>query len=134
NVNGGTLVVNGNLSAASLMTVNPGGTLSGTGTVPFTLLDNGATLAPGPVGTRTGMLTINDRVMFCTCSTYAVKVSGTGNDFAQVVTGGLGLGDAFLDGPVRVTSPTSSYRFNSPYTILTTQTGLNGTTFASLTT
>ena len=114
------------------MLVNPGGTLAGTGTVPFTLLDNGATLAPGPVGTGTGTLTINDRVMFCTCSTYAVKVSGTGNDFAQIMAGGFGTGDAFLDGPVRVTSPTSSYRFNSPYTILTTQGGLNGTTFGSL--
>ena len=48
NVNAGTLVVDGNLSSASIMFVNPGGTLSGTGTVPFTLLDNGATLAPGP--------------------------------------------------------------------------------------
>ena len=132
NVDGGTLVVNGNLSSAGLMLVNPGGTLSGTGIVPFTLLDNGATLAPGPVGTGTGMLTINDRVMFCTCSTYAVKVSGTGNDFAQIMAGGLSTGDAYLDGPVRVTSPTSSYRFNSPYTILTTQGGLNGTTFGSL--
>jgi uncharacterized protein with beta-barrel porin domain len=115
------------------MFVNPGGALSGTGTVPFTLLDNGATLAPGPVGTGTGTLTINDHVTFCTCSLYAVKVSATGNDLARIVAGGIGSGDASLDGPVRVTSPTGTYRFNSPYTILTTQGGLNGTTFASLT-
>jgi uncharacterized protein with beta-barrel porin domain len=134
NVNAGTLVVNGNLASAALMFVNPGGTLSGTGTVPFTLLDNGATLAPGPLGSATGMLTIKDRVLFCTCSIYAVKVSGTGNDFAQVMAGGLGSGDAFLGGAVHVSSPTSSYRFNSPYTILTTQGGLNGTTFDSLAT
>jgi uncharacterized protein with beta-barrel porin domain len=134
NVNAGTLVVNGNLASAAVMFVNPGGTLSGTGTVPFTLLDNGATLAPGPLGTGTGMLTIKDRVLFCTCSIYAVKVSGTGNDFAQVMAGGLGSGDAFLGGAVHVSSPTSSYRFNSPYTILTTQGGLNGTTFDSLAT
>jgi uncharacterized protein with beta-barrel porin domain len=136
NVNGGTLVVNGNVSAAGIMMVNPGGTLSGTGVVPFTLLDDGATLAPGPVGSGTGALTIMDRVMFCACSLYSVKVSGTGNDFAQIMAGGGlgGTGDAFLDGPVRVSSPTSSYRFNTPYTILTTQGGLNGTTFSSLTT
>lgn len=132
NVNGGTLVVNGSLASAVPIFVNPGGTLAGTGTVPFTLLDNGATLAPGPLGSGTGALTINDRVMFCTCSTYAVKVSGTGNDFAQVMAGGLGPGDAFLAGAVLVTSPTSTYRFNSSYTILTTQGGLNGTTFDSL--
>ena len=133
NVEAGTLVVNGNLSAASIMMVNPGGTLAGTGTVPLTLLDNAATLAPGPLGSGTGSLTINDRVMFCTCSTYAVKVSGTGNDFAQIMAGGHFTGDAFLDGAaVRVSSPTSTYRFNSPYTILTAQGGLNGTTFDSL--
>jgi uncharacterized protein with beta-barrel porin domain len=132
NVNAGTLVVNGNLSSASLMFVNPGGTLSGTGTVPFTLLDNGATLAPGPLS-GTGTLTINDHLVFCDCSIYAVKISGTGNDMARVVAGSSGTGDAFLDGPVQVTSPTKSYRFNSPYTILTTAGGLNGTTFSSLT-
>ncbi len=133
NVNAGTLVVNGNLSSASIMMVNPGGTLAGTGTVPLTLVDNAATLAPGPLGSGTGSLTINDRVMFCTCSTYAVKVSGTGNDFAQIMAGGHFTGDAFLDGAaVRVSSPTSTYRFNSPYTILTAQGGLNGTTFDSL--
>jgi uncharacterized protein with beta-barrel porin domain len=134
NVNGGTLVVNGDVSSAGIMKVNPGGTLSGTGIVPFTLVDNGATLAPGPVGTAIGMLTIKDRVLFCTCSIYAVKVSGTGNDFAQIMAGGLGGGEAFLGGAVRVSSPTSSYRFNSPYTILTTQGGLSGTTFGSLAT
>ena len=134
NVNAGTLVVNGNLASANVMLVNPGGTLAGTGIVPFTLLDHGATLAPGPLGSATGMLTIMERVMFCTCSIYAVKVSGTGNDFAQVMAGGIGTGDAFLGGAVHVSSPTSSYRFNSPYTILTTQVGLNGTTFDSLAT
>ncbi|MDP3075609.1 autotransporter domain-containing protein [Bradyrhizobium sp.] len=131
NVNGGSLVVNGNLTSAVIMLVNPGGTLAGTGTVPITFLADGATLAPGPLGSGTGALTINDRVVFCTCSTYAVKVSGTGNDFAQVMAGGL-PGDAFLAGAVRVSSPTSTFRFNSPYTILTTQGGLNGTTFDSL--
>jgi uncharacterized protein with beta-barrel porin domain len=134
NVNGGTLVVNGDVSSAGPLLVNPGGTLSGTGTVPFTLLENGATLAPGPLGTATGMLTIKDHVLFCTCSIYAAKVSGTGNDFAQVMAGGIGTGDAFLDGAVHVSSPTSSYRFNSPYTILTTQGGLNGASFDSLAT
>src|SRR5262249_54557163 len=87
NVNGGTLVVNGDLSAASTMTIYSGGTLSGTGTVPFTLLENGATLAPGPLS-GIGTLTINDRVMFCDCSTYAVKVSATGSDLANIVAGG----------------------------------------------
>ncbi len=133
NVNAGTLVVNGDLSSASLMFVNPGGTLSGTGVVPFTLLDTGATLAPGPLN-GTGTLTIMDRVIFCDCATYAVKVSATGNDRVNVVAGGLGSGEADLVGLVRVTSPTGTYRFNSPYTILSAQGGLNGSTFDSLVT
>jgi uncharacterized protein with beta-barrel porin domain len=133
NVNVGTLVVNGDLSAASLMFVNPGGTLSGTGTVPFTLLDTGATLAPGPLNS-TGTLTIMDRVIFCDCATYAVKVSGANSDRVNVVAGGLGSGEADLTGLVRVSSPTGNYRFNSPYTILSAQGGLNGTTFDTLVT
>jgi uncharacterized protein with beta-barrel porin domain len=70
--------------------------------------------------------------MLCDCSTFAVKVSGASNDVARVVAGGFGSGDAFLAGAVRVSLPTFSFRFNSPYTILTTQGGLNGTTFDSL--
>jgi uncharacterized protein with beta-barrel porin domain len=132
NVNGGTLVVNADLSMAGVMMVGPGGTLSGAGTVPFTLLADGATLAPGPRGNGTGMLTIDDRLTFCACSTFAVKVSGAANDLARVVAGGFGSGDAFLAGTVRVSLPTLNFRFNSTYTILTTQGGLNGTTFDSL--
>ena len=117
NVEAGTLVVNGNLSAASIM-INAPTRRHARGHAarcPSRCLDNAATLAPGPLGSGTGSLTINDRVMFCTCSTYAVKVSGTGNDFAQIMAGGHFTGDVFLDGAaVRVSSPTSTYRFNSP--------------------
>ncbi|WP_424630543.1 autotransporter domain-containing protein [Bradyrhizobium sp. SYSU BS000235] len=133
NVNAGTLVVNGDLSAAGPLLVNPGGTLSGTGTVPFTLLDHDATLAPGPLN-DTGTLTIMDSLRFCDCSTYAVKVSGANSDRVNVVAGGFGPGDADLVGLVRVSSPTGNYRFNSAYTILTTQGGLGGTTFDTLAT
>lgn len=104
--------MNGDLSSAGIMTVNSGGTLSGTGTVPFTLLADGATLAPGPQGSGIGTLTINDRLMFCDCSTFAVKVSGTGNDLARVVAGGFGSGDAFLAGAVRVSLPTATFVVN----------------------
>jgi uncharacterized protein with beta-barrel porin domain len=70
--------------------------------------------------------------MFCGCSSYAVKVSATGNDLARVVAGMFLGGDAFLAGLVRVSSPSSSFRLNSAYVILATQGGLNGTTFDSL--
>lgn len=129
-INGGQLIVTGDISSSAAVLVQSAGTLSGTGRVPFTLLDTG-TLAPG-VGTATGTLTINDRVMFCACSTYAVKVSASGSDLVQVVPGGFSNGDAFLAGTVKVSSPTASYRFGTPYTILTAAGGLNDTTFDSL--
>ncbi|MEW6639728.1 MAG: autotransporter domain-containing protein [Pseudomonadota bacterium] len=129
-INGGQLIVTGDISSSGVVLVGNNGTLSGAGRVPFTLLDTG-TLAPG-VGTATGTLTISDRVMFCACSTYAVKVSGSGSDLVRIVPGSLSNGDAFLDGTVKVSSPTASYRFGRPYTILTAPGGLNDTTFASL--
>ena len=133
NVNGGTLVVNGDLSAAGGIVVNTGGTLAGTGIVPFTAVDDGATLAPGPLN-GIGVLTIKDGVLFCDCSTYAVKVAGANSDRVDVVAGGFGPGSADLVGLVRVSSPTGNYRFNSPYTILSAQGGLGGTTFDTLAT
>lgn len=128
-VNGGRLIVTGDISSSGIVLVNSG-LLGGTGVLPITLVEAG-TLAPG-VGTTTGTLTITDRVVFCSCSTYAVKVSATGGDLIRLTPGNIGNGDAFLDGTVKVTSPTASYRFGTPYTILTAPGGLNDTTFASL--
>ncbi|MGO4711117.1 autotransporter outer membrane beta-barrel domain-containing protein [Bradyrhizobium sp. 2TAF24] len=129
-VNGGQLIVTGDISSSGVVLVGTGGTLGGTGRVPFTLLDTG-TLAPG-VGNTIGTLTVNDRVMFCACSTLAVKVSASGSDLVRIVPGSLSNGDAVLDGTVKVSSPTANYRFGKPYTILTAPGGLNDTTFASL--
>jgi len=128
-INGGQLIVTGDISSSGIVLVN-GGTFGGTGVVPYTIVDTG-TLAPG-VGNAIGTLTVNDRVMFCACSTYAVKVSGSGSDLVRIVPGNISNGDAFLDGTVKVWSPTASYRFGKPYTILTAPGGLNDTTFASL--
>lgn len=111
NVNAGTLLVNGSLASASLVFVNPGATLGGTGTVAGTFLDNGATLAPG-TPTSIGTLTVNSQLLFCGCSLYAIKVAGLGADRTLV------NGDAFLtDAPVTatVTGSTIAQR----YTILT---------------
>ena len=49
NVNGGTLAVNGDCHVGERRDWStPGGTLAGTGIVPFTLLDNGAHAGAGP--------------------------------------------------------------------------------------
>ncbi|MEH2531859.1 uncharacterized protein with beta-barrel porin domain [Bradyrhizobium sp. AZCC 1588] len=119
NVNAGTLLVNGSLASASVVLVDPGATLGGSGILAATFLDNGATLAPG-TATSIGTLTVNSQLLFCACSLYAVKISGLSADKTQV------NGDAFLtDAPVTVTVTGSSIA--KRYTILTATNGLTDT-------
>jgi autotransporter-associated beta strand protein len=119
NVNGGTLIVNGSLASANTIFVSPGATLGGTGTLPSTFLDDGATLAPGTPATI-GTLTVNTILLFCNCSVYSVKVSGLSADKTQV------NGDVFLsEAPVVATVTGSSIA--KRYTILTASGGLNDT-------
>ena len=119
NVNGGTLLVNGSLASASTVFVSPGATLGGTGTLPATFLDDGATLAPGTPATI-GTLTVNTILLFCNCSVYSVKVSGLSADRTQV------SGDVYLsEAPVVATVTGSSIARR--YTILTASGGLNDT-------
>jgi autotransporter-associated beta strand protein len=121
-VNGGLLSVNGSIATSSLTTVNAGGILGGTGTVGNTLI-NGGTLSPG---NSIGTLTISGNLTFTTAATYLVEVSSTASDLTRVT------GTARLAGVVQVVSPTSTYKFNQPYTILSATGGLGGTQFGSL--
>jgi uncharacterized protein with beta-barrel porin domain len=123
NVNGGTLAVNGDVRSASSLTVNAGGTLGGNGIVGNTLINGGA-LAPG---NSIGTLTVHGSLAFTTAASYLVEVSAASADRTNVT------GAATLAGTVAVSSPTTSFRFNSDYTILTS-TGLNGTRFEGLVT
>jgi autotransporter-associated beta strand protein len=122
-VNGGSLLVNGSIATSALTTVNAGGTLGGTGIVGNTTI-NGGTLSPG---NSIGTLTVQGSLVFTTAASYMVEVSSVASD-KTVVTG-----TATLAGTVQVTSPSNSFRFNSPYTILTSA-GLGGTQFNGLTT
>jgi autotransporter-associated beta strand protein len=122
-VDAGTLAVNGSIASSSLLTVNAGGTLGGNGIVGTTVINGGA-LAPG---NSIGLLTVQGSLVFTAASSYMVEVSGVAADRANV------SGAATLAGTVQVASPTNSFRFNSPYTILTSS-GLGGTQFNALTT
>jgi outer membrane autotransporter protein len=110
-VDAGTLAVNGSIASSSLVFVNPGATLGGTGTVAATFLDNGATLSPG-TPTSIGTLTVNTALLFCNCSAYAVKISATDADKTVV------NGQAALAGAVHVTA-TKRVARTTTYTILT---------------
>jgi len=116
-VNGGTLSVNGSIASSSLTTVNPGGTLGGTGTVGDTLI-NGGTLAPG---NSIGALTVAGNLVLTAASTYMVEVSPAGSDFTRV-TGSATLGGA----TVAAQFAPGSY-VEKRYTILTADGGVSGT-------
>lgn len=122
-VNAGTLLVTGSIAPSASVAVENGATLGGTGTVPFTTLASGAVLAPG-LPTALGTLTVNDLLLFCNCTFYDVKVTSTGNDLTVVVPN-FAPGIASLAGAVRVRSLDNTYRFSSPYTILTAQGGFD---------
>ncbi|SHF94813.1 outer membrane autotransporter barrel domain-containing protein [Devosia limi DSM 17137] len=101
-INGGTLAVNGNLASAGLLTVNPGGTLGGSGIVGATTI-NGGTLAPG---NSIGTLTMASLTM-TPGSTYLVQVDGAASD-RMIVTGAATIaGTVSVDPLARVTSTTT---------------------------
>jgi autotransporter-associated beta strand protein len=136
-VTGGTLLVTGSLDSSthfSEVMINTGARFGGTGSVPKTFaFDAGAILAPG-LPNALGTLTVNDQLgFFNSAALYHVKVTSTGSDLTLVVPN-IGIGNAVLAGTVQVTSLNSSYKFNSPYTILTAQGGLGPTLFDSLVT
>ena len=123
-VNGGTLEVDGSIAASALTTVNSGGTLTGTGTVGATQVNAGGIFAPGSGGPGSSM-TVTGNLAFQSGALYLVQINSAASTFSNVT------GTATLAGTVQVTSPTNSFRFNSPYTILTSA-GLGGTQFNGL--
>jgi autotransporter-associated beta strand protein len=121
-VNGGLLNIDGSIASSSLTTVNGAGALGGTGTVGNTFI-NGGTLAPG---NGSGTLTVSGNLAFTTAAAYLIGVSQSGSALTSVT------GTATLAGTVIVVSPTSTYRFEQPTTILSAAGGLGGTTFNAL--
>jgi uncharacterized protein with beta-barrel porin domain len=92
NVNGGTLSVNGDITSASGVTVNAGGTLGGNGTVGNTTINGGA-LAPG---NSIGLLTVQGSLTFTAASSYMIEVSPANADRVNV-TGTATLGGATVN-------------------------------------
>jgi uncharacterized protein with beta-barrel porin domain len=117
NVDGGTLAVNGDMSAASALTVNAGGALGGTGLVGTTMV-NGGTLAPG---NSIGTLTVNGNLGFTAASTYAVEVSPATADRTNAT------GTATLGGATVAASFAPGSYVAKQYVILNAAGGVSGT-------
>lgn len=110
-VNGGTLAVNGDLSSASSLTVNAGGTLGGNG-IAGNVLINGGTLAPG---NSIGTLTTASLTMTA-ASTYLVQVSGATSD-KTIVTGIASIGGKVVVDPLTRLSATTTYKIMTAGTV-----------------
>jgi uncharacterized protein with beta-barrel porin domain len=123
-INQGTLEVDGAIGNASSVTVNSGGTLSGTGTIGDPAIASDGTLSPGSVTNPYGTLTLTDALTFASGSFYTVHISPSTNSFTQVnstaTLGGATVNAIFASGSFVA----------KQYTILTATGGVSGT-FAS---
>lgn len=122
-VQGGTLLVNGDLSASPGVTVQPGGTLGGTGVLPTTNIQGGV-FAPGP-GNAPGTIVVNGNLNFQNGSTYLVELSPSAAATANV------SGTATLAGTVLAVLQPGGY-MSRTYTIMTANSGFGGSTFGGL--
>ncbi|MBN8944081.1 MAG: autotransporter domain-containing protein [Rhizobiales bacterium] len=121
-VNGGILSVNGDLTSATSLSVNSGGTLGGIGTVGTTTVYAGGTLAPG---NSIGTLTVNGNLTLAAGSTTVIEASSSGIDRITV------SGTASLAGSLSVVRLGPSVTFGTDYTLLSAAQGRSGT-FSSI--
>ena len=117
----GTLTVNGSLASASGISVAPGATLGGNGTLPATTISAGAALAPG---NSIGTVTISGSLTFVGAGNYVVEVSPTAADRTNV-TGAPGT--ATLSGTLQAIGTGGSYTRGQRYTVLNATGGISGT-------
>ncbi len=125
-VQGGTLAVRGSLD--SIVTVESGATLGGTGTVGGIVANSGATVAPGVLGPY-ARFTVTGEASFAAGSTFAVNVNPAGQNDKLVTSGATTLSG----GAVAVDGASGTYLPSTRYTLLTAQGGVSGT-FSSLST
>jgi autotransporter-associated beta strand protein len=122
-VNSGTLMV-GDGGSIGAVTVDPGGTLAGTGTTGPVSLSPGVNLSPG--GSAPGILHVQS-IAFAAGSSFDVRlngpVAGAGYDQLQV-TGTVNLADATLNVPL---SPAFLPTLGTAFTIITSTDTLSGT-------
>jgi autotransporter-associated beta strand protein len=121
-INGGTLMV-GDGGSIGAVTVNPGGTLAGTGTTGPVTLSPGVAISPG--GSGPGILHVLS-IAFAAGSSFVVRLNGpaAGAGYDQLqVTGSVDLGGATLSASL---SPTFLPALGTAFTIITSTDTLSG--------
>jgi autotransporter-associated beta strand protein len=119
---GATLIVNGSIATSSGLTVDQGGVVGGTGTLPSTVI-NGV-LSPG---NSIGTIKVNGNLTFGPTGTYFVELGPKASDHTDVT------GTATLAGTVLAAFRPDTYK-RERYTLLHADGGLGGTTFNALST
>jgi outer membrane autotransporter protein len=121
-VDEGTLLVNADLTSSSGLTVNPGGTVGGSGFLPSTTVNG--TLGPGG-STWIATLTVDGDVSFAQSSSFAVGVDADAgaSDLLYVKNGQANL----AGGTVNVVDVDGTFSASQTYTILTADGGVSGT-------
>jgi autotransporter-associated beta strand protein len=115
-VEGGALIVDGDVHLSSRVFVAGGATLGGIGTVATTFVNEGAILAPGHDdghGVLTGTLHVAGDLTFAGTSTYSVQVTPTDNTSTSVI------GTATLSGATVKANFTPGAFVPKQFTILT---------------
>ncbi len=125
-VQNGTLLVNGNLSPASAITVDAGGTLGGVGTISDTTVASGGTMAPG-LPNSIGSLHLTGNLVLASAASYLVQVSPLAASSTSIT------GAASIAGALVVNGTGAVFTVGQKYPILAASGGLTGT-FSSLTT
>jgi hypothetical protein len=119
-VTNGTLQVNNCLDPNSVVTVGPGATLAGIGTV-GTVTNNGGTIAPGFNGA--GTLYVRGSLMLSTGATLRINLAGVGTNTALHVTGSAAIGGNLTV----VEAPGWQPHAGQQWTILAATNGISGT-------
>jgi len=117
NVNEGVLNVTGSL--VSTVSVNQGGTLTGTGTIGGLSVGSGGIVAPG---NSIGTLRVAGDVSFHEGSIYRVKANAAGQSAMISATGAASIDG----GTVQVLAQSGTYARQTRYTILTASGGVDG--------
>ena len=117
-VQAGTLDVTG--SIASIVTVEQGATLTGTGTFGRIVANSGGTIAPGAVAPFS---TLNaSTASFASGSYFAVNINPAGQNDKLVTTGATTISG----GAVQVTPTDGIYTLSNKYTLITSGGGVSG--------